>query len=105
MKKNEETYDQVTLTLEDNSELLCDVIGIFPCGERQYIALTPADEKNGTDAFMYRFEGNIEDPDNIKLTEIESDEEFEEAADAYDEFLDYMEYLDFADDDEEEEDR
>ena len=102
MKKNEENYDQVTLTLDDNSELTCDVIGVFPCGDLQYIAVTPADEKDGNDVFMYRFEGDFEDPDNIKLIDIESDEEFEAAADAYDEFLDYMEYLDFADDDEEE---
>ena len=35
----------VTLTLDDDSELVCAVLTIFPAGEHKYIALLPLDEK------------------------------------------------------------
>ena len=34
----------VTLTLDDDSELVCAVLTIFPAGEHKYIALLPLDE-------------------------------------------------------------
>ena len=47
MKNYDETTDQITLTLDDDSELLCDVIATFPATvngkEQMYIALLPTD--------------------------------------------------------------
>ena len=40
----EDAFDQVTLTLEDGSEMTCDVIAIFPCQDRDYIALLPEND-------------------------------------------------------------
>ena len=40
---NSEENDTVTLTLDDDTEIVCDVITIFTCGESQYIALLPQD--------------------------------------------------------------
>ena len=50
----DDAFDQVTLTLEDGSEMTCDVIAIFPCDDRDYIALLPEDDPDG-DFLLYRF--------------------------------------------------
>ena len=59
MKDYNETTDQITLTLDDDSELLCDVIATFPATvngkEQMYIALIPADAEPEDDIFLYRF--------------------------------------------------
>jgi len=93
-----DTCDQVTLYLDDNTELLCDIIAIYPCGDKQYIALVPADADEDSDVFLYRFEGDPNgDAEELKLIDIESDEEFELASDAFDEYLDNLEFDEFMD--------
>lgn len=75
----------VTLTLDDGSELECAVLCIFPVGDKDYIALVPADtgEKEEGEIFLYQF---IEhDNEEIELLNIESDDEFETVSDAFDE--------------------
>lgn len=82
--------DQVTLTLDDNTEVVCDVIGIFPGpDDREYIALVPQSQVDEEDPeiYLYRFYENPEDEDDIRLDNIETDEEFEAAAKAYDDFM------------------
>ncbi|MBP5331635.1 MAG: DUF1292 domain-containing protein [Lachnospiraceae bacterium] len=102
-KNNEfdDDLDQITLTLEDDSELLCDVISVFECNGRDYIALLPADETDG-DFLFYRY-AETEDGD-CELDDIESDEEFEEVADTFEELFDEEEFQDvhYSFDDEEE---
>ena len=68
----------VTLTLEDDSELECTVVAIFPVQEKDYIALLPF---GAEEVFLYRFKHGSED---WQLENIEDDEEFEAVADAYD---------------------
>ncbi|MBR5713102.1 MAG: DUF1292 domain-containing protein [Lachnospiraceae bacterium] len=95
--------DEVTLYLDDDTELRCDVIGIFPGpDDREYIAVTPQEAEDDEEpvVYLYRFWENPEDEEDIKIDDIESDEEFEAASKAYDEFL-ADEYL--LDEDEEEE--
>ncbi len=95
MAENNELYDTVTLTLDDDSELDCAIIGIFPAGDHQYIALLPMNEEGEIDdeeeVILYRFidHGDNEDPE---IENIESDEEFELASDAFDELLDEEEF-------------
>ena len=87
--------DTVTLTLEDDSELECAILAIYPVGERDYIALMPLrddgelDEE--ADVLLYRYVDNGPDaePD---LENIEDDDEYEMAADAFDELLDEEEF-------------
>ena len=38
----------VTLTLEDDSELLCGVVAIFPVEDKDYIALDPLEQETAT---------------------------------------------------------
>ena len=99
-----ETCDQITLTLDDDSELLCDVIATFPATvngkEQMYIALLPTDATPESEIFLYRF---FEDGEDIDLQNIEDDEEFEIASDAFDELLDEEEFDNLMGDEEEEE--
>ncbi len=95
MKDYEEVCDQITLTLDDDSELLCDVIATFPAKvngkEQMYIALLPTDATPESEIFLYRF---TEDGEEIDLQNIEDDEEFDIVSDAFDELLDEEEFDD-----------
>lgn len=98
----EDLVDQVTLTLEDGSELVCDVLAVYPCGDKQYIALVP-EENPDDDIYLYGYE-ETEDGE-ITLIDIESEDELEAASDAFDELLDSEEFasmFDFDDEDDEE---
>ena len=102
MSDMDEIFDQVTLTLDDNSELVCDVIATFPAKvngkEQMYIALLPADATPESEIFLYRF---LENGEDIDLQNIEDDEEFEIVSDAFDELLDEEEFDDLMGDEEE----
>lgn len=98
-KLYEEPQDQITLTLEDGSELLCDVIAIFPVDGKDYIALLPVGDDPDAEIFLYRFEQKGED--DINLIDIEDDDEFEAVSDAFDEMLDDADFDEMFEDDEE----
>lgn len=85
--------DKVTMTLEDGTELECDIIAIYPANGRSYIALLPDKVIDGYEegeVFLYRFE-QLEG-DDITLEPIDDEEEYEIAADAFDELLDEEEF-------------
>ena len=84
-----EECDQITLTLEDGSDLVCDVISVFPVKDKNYIALLPSNEDPDAEIFLYRF---IENGKEIELENIEDDEEFDMVSDAFDELLDAAEF-------------
>ena len=92
----------VTLTLEDDSELECAILEIFPAGGREYIALMPLNEDGSFDdsegPLIYRYIDHGED-EEPELENIDDDDELEIACDAFDELLDAIEF-----DEEEEED-
>ena len=75
----------VTLTLEDDSELLCGVVAIFPVEDKDYIALEPMGQEKD-EVFLYRLKHN--DIEDIVLENIEDDEEFQSASNAFDALLD-----------------
>ena len=104
MNNMDEIFDQITLTLDDDSELLCDVLATFPATvngkEQMYIALLPTDASEGDEIFLYRF---IENGDDIDLQNIEDDEEFDIVSDAFDELLDEEEFDELFDEDEDDE--
>ncbi|MDO4477792.1 MAG: DUF1292 domain-containing protein [Lachnospiraceae bacterium] len=90
---NEELYEDlgtVTLTLDNDEELECEILAIYPAGEHQYIALQPMTDDDGIDEeniFIYRYIYKGEDVD-AELENIEDDDEYELAVDAFDEILD-----------------
>lgn len=95
----------ITLELEDDTELECTVLAIFPVGEQQYVALTPAtDEKEielseESEVFFYRF--TEYENEEIELENIEDEEEYEKVTDAFDELLDEQEFEETFDGEEE----
>lgn len=98
--------DQITLSLDDGTELICDVISIFPAKinngeEHTYVALLPHEDKPDSEIYLYRFIEHSED--DIELINIESDDEFEAVSDAFDEMLDAEEFDEMFDEDEDEE--
>lgn len=101
----EETYDEendvvVTLTLDDGSEVECEILTIYTVDEQDYIALLPP-AGNGFEegeALLYRY---FEENDVPRIENIESEEEYEIAADAFDEWLDEAEYEEFYSDEDE----
>ncbi len=83
----------VTLTLDNDTEVVCAVLTIYPAGEHEYIALLPLDE-NGMnhdgEVYLYRF--SQEEGQQPVLENIIDDEEYELAANAFDSMLDDGEY-------------
>jgi uncharacterized protein YrzB (UPF0473 family) len=75
----------VTLTLEDDAELDCDVVAIFQVQDKDYIALEPMG-KETDEVFLYRLKHN--DIEDLVLENIEDDKEFELVSNAFDELLD-----------------
>lgn len=91
---NEEYEDAtVTMTLEDGTELECDVVAIFPVDGQDYIALLPDKVIDGyeeNEVFLYRYK-ELEG-DDISLEPIDNEDEYEAVADAFDELLDEEEF-------------
>lgn len=84
----------VTLTLDNDEEVECEVLTIYEAGGKQYIALLPLaeneEEEEDGDVFIYRFaEDESGEP---TLDNIEDDDEYEIAADAFDEWLDEQDF-------------
>ena len=80
----------LTLTLDDDTTVECEVIGIFEAMDREYIALVPMDDEEESDLYIYRYSEDEEG--NPVLDNIETDEEFEAAGEAFDELLDSLEF-------------
>lgn len=91
---DDETDMQVTLSLDDGSEVECGILTIFDIEDQNYIVLIPLDEDGKEneegEVFIYRY---FEDEEgNPSLENIESDEEYEIVADRFDELLDEAAY-------------
>lgn len=83
-----EEHRTITLTMEDDSEVECAILTIYPVDDKEYIALLPLDEngqnENG-EVFLYAF-SRTEAGDPM-LDNIEDDDEYAKAADAFDSIL------------------
>ena len=91
---NEDDDVVVTLSLDDGSEVTCEILTIFDIGYQDYIVLLPLDENGEENAegqvYIYRyFEDETGAP---SLDNIESDEEYDAVAKKFDEL--YGEALD-----------
>ena len=79
----------VTLTLDDDTEIECAILTVFPVDAQEYIALLPLDENGQNqdgEVYLYKF-SRTEKGDPI-LANIESDDEYAKAAEAFDIVLD-----------------
>lgn len=95
MKQNKEiiyTEDTITLYLDNNVEVECDILAIFPIKQQFYIALMPQKHIEGYEPgeyFLYRYQS---DGENIELSDLESDDEWEAVEDKFEELLDEEEF-------------
>lgn len=89
---DEETLIYVTFEDEDE-EVPCAVLDIFECEGREYIALVPAEEVENADEAEVLFYRYSEDGEEVKLDDIETDEEWDAVASLFDQnfFVDYDE--------------
>lgn len=72
--------DFLTLEFDDGTEVECEIMGVFECGGKEYIALLPED---GTDdVYIYGYEEF--DDEEFELIDIEDDAEFERAVAEFD---------------------
>ena len=85
---NEDEELFVTITLEDDSEIECEVLTIFEVEEQDYIALLH-DNGDG-EIFIYRY---FEDEDGEPgLDNIETQEEFDMVSEVFDSIVEDGEY-------------
>lgn len=80
----EESIIYVTFDDEGETEVPCSVLDIFECNGREYIAIAPKDDVEGeeeAEVYFYRYSENGED---VKLDDIETDEEWNEVAELFD---------------------
>ncbi len=88
----------VTITLEDDSEVECQVLTIFEVEGQDYIVLIPEDEIDSEEGeiYIYRY---FEDEDGEPgLDNIESEEEFEMVSDVFDQLVEDGEFDEDTDD-------
>ncbi len=100
----DDTDVMVTITLEDDTELDCEIIIIFEADDQDYIALLPVDDEgNGLEdmgILLYRY-FEAEDGTPV-LDNIESEEEASYVSEVFEELLDAE--IEDDDDDEDEDD-
>ena len=93
---NENESLTVTLTLDNDEELECDVLTIFEVDGQQYIALLPLNDDGESEdgqIYLYRLTDNGEE-EEPGLENILDDEEFDRVSEAFNE---WMEEQDFGD--------
>ncbi len=81
-KKNyaEEEADIITLEFDDDKEVECEIMGVFDCDGKEYIALIPHDDTDDVYLYGYKEVGD----DEFELIDIEDDQEFEKAVREFD---------------------
>lgn len=87
-----EEIEVIYLTLDDDTELECEVLGIFGVEDKEYIALLPMEED--ADVLLYSYEEI--DEEEFNLGQIEDEEEFDIVAEAFNAL--FLEDDDFEDD-------
>jgi uncharacterized protein YrzB (UPF0473 family) len=93
-----EDMDIVYLTLEDDSELECEVIGIFEVEDKEYIALLPIGEE---EVLLYGYK-ELEN-NEFDLQAIEDEEEFDLVSEAFYALYSDEDFEEYDEDSEEEE--
>ena len=80
----EESIIYVTFDDEDDTKVPCSVLDIFECNGREYIAIAPksdVDQEDEAEVYFYRYS---EDGEEVKLDDIETDEEWNDVAELFD---------------------
>lgn len=97
LEPDEEMY--VTLELDDGESLECEILTIFPVGERDYIALLPVDGPYAEDGEVFLYRYTEDETGEPSLDNIMDDEEYDAVYDAFDELLDSEQFDELVDED------
>lgn len=86
--QGEEEEQLIYVTFEDEDrEVPCAVLDIFECNDKEYIAIVPTDEVDNADEAEVLFYRYSEEGEEVKLDDIESDEEWDQVATLFDELF------------------
>jgi len=77
-----EEMETIMLTLDDDTELECGIIGVFEVEDKEYIALLPLEDET---VLIYAYKENGEE---IELDTIDDDSLFEKVSNAFYELFD-----------------
>ena len=80
----------VTLYLDNDEELECEVLCTLTANKRSYIALCPMNDDENAPVYLYRYA--LDKDGQPQLDMIADDDEFEAVSDAYDQWLDTQDY-------------
>lgn len=79
-KNNYEEENIITLEFDDGVEIECEIMGIFDCDGKDYIALIPQDETDDVYIYGYKEVGE----DEFELVDIEDEALFEKVVAEFD---------------------
>lgn len=104
MGNNEYSEDDedlfVTLTLEDDSEIDCQVLTIFEVEDQDYIVLIPTEDDDSEEGEVYIYRYFEDEEGNPSLDNIETEEEFEMVSEVFDQLVEDGEYDEIIEEDE-----
>jgi uncharacterized protein YrzB (UPF0473 family) len=87
----------ISITLDDDTEVECDVVTILEVDGKDYIVVLPNDDGERfpeDEVWIYGYKENPDDPnEEPELIYIEDEDEYERVADAFDEYLDNVEFF------------
>jgi hypothetical protein len=89
---NDNTYQSddtefITLEFDDGTAIECEIMGVFDCEDKEYIALIP--DNDSDDVYIYGYREVSED--EFELIDIEDDNEFEKVIDEFEQLTDNIE--------------
>lgn len=74
--------DTITLEFLNGKTLDCEMLGVFPCREREFAALIP--NEGSDDVYLYEF---VEHENGFELKDIEDEALFNQAIEEFAEFI------------------
>lgn len=87
---NEDDDVVVTISMDDGTEVTCEILTIFDVEDQDYIVLLPLDDNGNPsddgEVFIYRY--NEDEDGTPSLDNIASDEEYEKVSARFDEIQD-----------------
>ena len=81
MSEQDTTF--ITLEFDDGATVECEVLGVFDCDNKEYIALLPDDGSD--DVYIYGY--NEINEEEFEMTDIEDDAEFEKVVAEFDSLM------------------
>lgn len=82
-----EEIDTMILMLDDDTEVECEVIGVFDFEEKEYIALVPTSGEYEDEILVFEYK-ELEG-DEVELGQIEDEEEYNRVLDHLDSMMEF----------------